>query len=433
MSSSHSASEIRELHRRFGCDDDTQLDDDLMNLAFVELESNLRGGVYALEEVKHVFAEDNNNNSCFSFINFAPTSLERYALKLQEGFEKLKDIARCQTVIKGSLEFKEALQTTCDASIIQIHGSENEDPITDCLEFPGRVRIVLVHRPEEFILRRSTEGLEFLYRVADVVVLLGKCMVNHYQRLLKPKRVVMIPHGFFDVGYQKSKSDAELIVIGSVTTWGEMRHLRDLLDLHEKVRANAPDSLRLLAYAAGKFDKRASIDELGKEFFKLDNEEAMTALSKAEFHDAESLSLWIMSRANGKPVLHLNPFPKGSHLERWELEMIDFNLQAYREILKDNKPKVEASGTLHLSGGPGIYVVIDCPAMRDIVEDEGAEYVFIPVKQGNQLDFDTAAQSIVALSNDAEKLKLIVSRNIEACKVLGMEVIAGKYISLVKR
>jgi hypothetical protein len=405
------------------------LREDIMRKSFVELEAFL-GNALEVKEVEHVFEKQSVDE--LKFVNFSPLTLERYALKLQEGFDAIGGHVQCQTVIKGKPEFNEALKTVCDACIIQIHGSENEDPITDIRLFPGHFRIVLVHRPEEYILRRGTAGLEFLNSVADVVVLLGKCMVNHYKRLLGRKEtVVAIPHGFFDTGFEREERKSELLVVGSITTWGEMRHLQDLVELHEKVKQCSPHPEKVLGYAGGKFDNRVRWSE--NVFFQLENSVAEAALEKGDFFDADSFAGWVLQQSSGKPVIHLKPFEKGSKLEKWEAVMIDFNLQAYREILKNDLPKVEASGTLHLAGGPGVYVVIDCPAMRDIVEDEGAEYVFLPVKDDNSFDFDSAAEAIVKIAADSSEHKRIVAKNIEACSAVSMKAAAQKYVDLLEK
>ena len=86
-------------------------------------------------------------------------------------------------------------------------------------------------------------------------------MVDHYERLLR-KNVCSIPHGFFEAGFEKTAYDQKLIVVGSITTWGEMRHLEDLIGLYDSIKLLCPkeSNLKILAYAGGKFDKRVNFD-----------------------------------------------------------------------------------------------------------------------------------------------------------------------------
>jgi len=373
--------------------------------------------------------EEHKSLPTLEIMNFAPKTLELYAFKLQQGFEALGSGIKSQTVIKGSEAFLSALDEDVDFSIVQIHGCETEDPLFP-QKFPGK-RVCLIHRPEEFLLRHGLAGVQFIDQEAHAVVVLGKSIVPLYQRLFPLKPVVAIPHGFFESGHlDESRLEPDSVVfVGSVTTWGEMRYLSDLLELSKPLLKSGK---KVVVYAGGKFDKRSRVTEFisSEQVWVLDHHHVEKSFLNREFSDENTFRNWIFEKSHGRVVVNLSPFSDDS-LSSWENAIIDFNLQAYREILKAGAPKVEASGTLHKSGGPSIAVVIDCPAMRDILEVKGMNWLLIPYKSG-AFDFTAAAEKVIKLIDNPILRREIISGNIDASKKLTMREVAFAHVQLLR-
>src|SRR5262249_43458706 len=148
----------------------------------------------------------------------------------------------------------------------------------------------------------------------------------------------------------------------------------DALHLMQALKIRRPEA-KVLGFIAGVFDRHVDLHSYQnrQDLWYLDTAEINAAILRHEFHDASTYRSWLFRTANGRTVIRPDQYPVSPDhalpVNQWEQDLVDFNVQAYREILKNDEPKVEASGSLHMSGGPAIGVVIDSPAMRDIVRD----------------------------------------------------------------
>jgi hypothetical protein len=386
------------------------------------------------------------NKKQYSVLISSPLTLQRYGEQLLKGFKELhfEEYSVIRTIVL-TLENSNHYQSVIDqynneetlVTIVQIHGCETEVPVFK-YNYSGKL-IFIIHRPEEFLLRFPDESdREYLHR-ADAIVIFNPSMISTYENVFPNQVTIAIPHGFFGIGKEIDTSllqENVPVVVGSYTTWGEMRHLNDLYNLMKSLHTSNNDTnKRFIGYAAGifqsKHEKLMEWKEKEDVWFVTDEE-----LQKAHVHDSISAREYLYNNANNRMIIRVHQCDDPSiptvTLHDWEKTFIDFNVQAYKEILNNNQPKVEASGTLHMDGGPSIGVVIDCSAMHDINNLENLQMIFLPWNTTtNNIDFEESAKRIIE-HHDPHLRKKIVLENIEnAAKKFGMKEIAFAYNTLM--
>ena len=348
--------------------------------------------------------------------------------------------------------------------IVQVQGREGEVRLLEPVIQRGLKNplIVYIHRPEELILRISFErnrtyseakgDLAHMLKGAAAVILPGACFLGEYQEMLPQRTVVAIPLGFapsHETVLPPSRlASGAVTVIGSNTTWGEMRDLRDLLNLLEAVRKAAPGE-KVVGFAQGDHDARSKLGQyLGHEGVRfLSNAEIVAGRESKAFTNEEQFRDWLHRTAAGNLIIrgrveNGSPMPESlpketKELYDWENRLIDFNVQMYREILDGRRephrrglPKVEYSGTLHKAGAHVIFVVFQSGAMDDVRRDEGLTMVEVPASKG-QPDFDAAAARIVELIRRPGERNRIIDGNRVAGEALGMDEVTCAFFLLM--
>lgn len=371
-----------------------------------------------------------------------PRSLERYGEILKQGFDKL-DLDEIKAKVEMPEEGEDTTSFTArikaqnyDIHIVQLHGAHNEEPVA-FNEFRGRRTIILVHRPEEVILRYQEEVLRQLFKKASKIVLLGEAMVREYKRRFC-NQVVSIPHGFFNIKPKAIETkDLSIGVVGSVTTWSDMRWIIDVVELMGEIRRISPNT-KVVGYVAGRFvpythpETGEVIDELeslrnNPDCLLLSAQDIETAYHNSEFKDLASFKQWLYGKSNqGKRVLIIEGEFSSEELKRLQSSLIDFNTQLYRELLKGFEPKVEYSGTLHERPGDSIPIVFESSSMSD-VESEGLHMITVP-KGPN---FKPAAKEIIDLIKNPDRHNDILRESLQAAKKLSMRHISQMYIRLI--
>ena len=135
-------------------------------------------------------------------------------------------------------------------------------------------RVMLIHRPEEAILRFTPAKLNHLLRCFGEIILPGPSYVSHYQKLLasfpgSELEVKSIPHGFFAVGSMgdpwRYNDAATPCIVGTRTTWGELRRLADLISLSDALQdvssagGDSPSDTPYVVYASGRYEQLTNI------------------------------------------------------------------------------------------------------------------------------------------------------------------------------
>ncbi|MBU2102143.1 MAG: aldose 1-epimerase, partial [Candidatus Omnitrophica bacterium] len=396
--------------------------------------------------------------------HIAPFSLKRYADNLQRGFEEIGELdvtmvthtaVDNETAVSVAVRARPADADT--VTLLQVHGAGNEIRLLEEViqaNYPGRL-IVLIHRPEELYLRFALENkvdpaqaksiLKGYLGHADAVVVLGESAVADYQQLLPDKTIVAIPHGFFATENLLAPSQrfdpAQVAVIGSNTTWGEMRHIRDVIDLHKEIQSRG--NVRTITYVAGKFDRNVNAAQLidNNDIYFLSNEEIRKAQHEKKFIDFGTYKKWLYKKAAGRIIIRalnndsMSPesfTESDADLFTWEDQLIDFNVQLYREFLDDLRekgrgtPKFETSGTLHRGNVNEIFITFDSPSMRDVVAREGYQMLFVTMNNGIA-DFKAAADEIEQLIFDNQHRIRMLENNRKAINAFGMKEIAYAY------
>lgn len=386
-----------------------------------------------------------------------------------------------------------------DLIILQLHGAQHERfPVAFLPYFNNPAythsplySLLLLHRPEE-ILERHFHGyydyqqlplpipipdnaenshhsplLSLLQRnelLADkantkvhVNVLLGEAYRKQLLRFTDD--VIAIPHGFYDLlppasaAPTSSSSIAfDYGCVGSVTTWGEMRWISDVLELHkewlkskEKRKHEREEAFRKKVKKTGVYEKTKEDEQKDREN---DRSERVFFLVAGKFerfylpvevetanstHEVEEVEIYEMDMITQKFSDRIKIIQAKSLEEGWNLEFsdllslkkylyaqsdegkkvvvirgdfsssasglssflnsaIDFNVQLYREVTKDFAPKVEYSGILHARPGGSIPIVFESPSMAD-VEVEGLVMIQVPYDNAHTNNTITSASS----------------------------------------
>jgi hypothetical protein len=386
-----------------------------------------------LATVRLLPTEDLSLGEAIRIVHLSPKTLGLFARKLHEGFQILSSLGlpiESELFVdedENVISFLDQLLPTIrndDLILLEVHGCEQEKRLMDDvlrLSLQNKI-IAVVHRPEELILRvklehqTSIDGAVGLlaqsFKRLSAVVLLGLSGVSQYEEIF-PKAVYAIAHPYFaaqplQLSHPSWRyQDNAVVVVGSNTTWGEMRSLHDVSLLLNSLR----NRLRVIGYASGSFQSahidmpwyirrsRLSIDDGGDILF-LGNEEIEAALDAREITDEMTFREWLyrLSGKGQRMILRAvvssdqmsftgQSLPPASRASQWEAGLVDFNLQLYRESLsrlrevegKDrHAPKQEYSGTLH-KGIPEIFLVFDSPTLRDVTRTEGLRVISVPL------------------------------------------------------
>jgi len=377
--------------------------------------------------------------------HLSPESLKRYADFLHEGgfaaIPNLRTQVETWVAEKGNEQrfIEEAIERSTNKAVtfVELHGSGGEIPVISP-DYEGHV-VVLIHRPQE-ALRRMKDVESYpdeadVFANADAIVLLGEPSVEEFQRKFPDKEVVMIPHGFFEtkeIDYTQLTDDA-IVTAGSVkaTDPEGMRDLDDSIRFSKALKGKVDREKRVLTYLGIEKKQDLSRFEGDQDIWLLDNK-TLTEAEGTEFTDLASFREWLYESAQGRTIIRTEPLPKGHRIIKWEEQLINFNLQFYREVLNENRAKEEYSGTAHLLIGDSILVLLDAPSAHSINDNEDYEVVMTPI-EGTTINYEVGAARVAELINDPRgKRRELLERNLAAAKKLTMREIAFAYHLLIQ-
>ena len=335
-----------------------------------------------------------------------------------------------------------------DILLIQYHGSQGEDPIAfvDYSDFDDVSRILLLHRPEEILQRHelhifkdSQFNVHKLLREVDVVVLLGQAARPAILEVFPAEErgaanICVVPHGFFDLlgaeQLKKPKQLAPIAVAGSYTTWSDMRWVADLMQLRAEISKRNAENLakkrssgggaskkhahaaashashNVVVYACGSFVtythplSKEPIDELAR--LTRDFPDLLTIVTASELDAVQSVVdvaslkklLWTLSAEGCKVVVTTGDL--SARLHSLHADLFDFNVQLYRELLCDFRPKIEYSGSLHARPGASIPIVFAGDASEDVAI-EGMQLITVGYEgAAADAEADSSAPAFVA-------------------------------------
>jgi hypothetical protein len=366
-----------------------------------------------------------------STILLSPATLLKYAGLLQHGYEEIgvhvQNLVAPQSAVSNSSDFAgfaskvEAKAAAAGPArvLAQLHGSHEEVHILDILSNIDHSKLsitILLHRPEEISKRvemnsYSSKTNDLLRSSQTRLVVLGEAGLSFF-----PSAVV-IPHGFSRVDISPSTGGhdttnvlpGDVAVLGSMTTWGDMRWIRDVMVFQEAMlsrragsssNSSQPSRHDLLFVVGGRFvsyelddgtmyDERRQVIKDCKDHVVVIDKKRVLAYGEEEgeegkggaalFENQSEFRRWLYETCDrGRKLCILDP-------SVFEVEsvaalrscLIDFNFQLYREFLNHFLPKVEYSGTLHEAPGSSIPVVFESASMTD-VEQEGLRMMYVP-------------------------------------------------------
>jgi hypothetical protein len=281
-----------------------------------------------------------------------------------------------------------------DFGIIQIHGApaarEADFEIVKNLPAASKLTgsIVLLHRPDEIKdsiphLRSAIAGLPTCVGLA----MLGDLLIDDpfYDYPQRERRV--IPHGFFNID---SDILPDPVIVGTHTTWGEMRSIENALLLLNAI-AEAKPRQRIIGYLGGapkEFLSHNYVDAILKRLH-LSDVFTLSELDpknwREQFSGAASNTIFIYA---------------GNALPRFD---VTFNVQLYHygQAVRLG----ESSGSIHASAG--IPIIFEMNGSERI---EQLEVIKVPYSDPDRTDsanFKSAALQIVGLINSGEYLRML--------------------------
>ncbi len=358
-----------------------------------------------------------------------PTSKERLLSSSKE--IKIYGAATLERYTEGMLaagfrKLAEAGNEAPRGTIFQIHGNADaradDETIMESLskeltENPDSPVVVLLHRPDE-IQDRLPELHNLL---ADSprqlgLVFLGDMHIDDdfYDVPRAVKKVV--PHGFFDIDKEPFNPEPEVIVVGTHTTWGDMRATTHTLEVIGEVFKQGSGNATVVGYLGGKPASELGIDKLQAEFAQLFPD------VDVEFRDAHTADTDAV--VDGQNIILVdaqNQQPKDM--------AITFNTQMY---FYGNKVRTgESSGSLHL--GASYPVIIEMNGSEKI---EGLEVIKAPYNKATgdieSVDFAEAAAQICKVINDRSYIDSLKHNREQALKFNNVYV-ATQLLNLLKQ
>ncbi|MFA5143646.1 MAG: glucose-6-phosphate isomerase family protein [Candidatus Omnitrophota bacterium] len=289
----------------------------------------------------------------------------------------------------------------------------------------------------------AASDLEKALGKSDKVVLLGNAEVATYAARCGTDKAMAIPHGFFNINPQAAApKDLTISVVGSVTTWSDMRWVKDVVGLVKEIRRRSVET-KALGYVAGKFVPYKNpdgtvVDELRElrtnpDCIILKAEDLESAYRQTGgFTDLASFKTWLWERSDGGKIVIVDGEINKEEVKKLQASLVDFNTQMYRELLNGFEPKVEYSGTLHENPGSSIPVVFESPSMTDVAS-EGLNMVTVKFGPDGKVDFSGAAQRIIELIGNPAMYNEQRAQSLAAAQKLTMADVASRYLDVARK
>lgn len=301
--------------------------------------------------------------------------------------------------------------------LAQVHGApqsfDDDISIINCLRLVSKTGvlrrcIVLIHRPDEVQIRHPglSSMLSALAR-GTIITFLGNWHQNDPYFVSTGLARKVVPHGFFSS--RPLKSALGVSVIGTHTSWGEMRKVEHLVKLLIEV-FKLVETGSFVGYIGG-----VPSEDLDQSKIK-----ALFSTLSPELEVEISADYGLVPGANRKHVVVLNPGP----LENSNYYP-HFNVQLYH--LEHKVRTGESSGSVHVR--PCIPVILEMNGAEKI---EGLEVVKIPYRDQSDLgsiDFIEGAKAIVEIVTGG-KLKRMLGKNAICATEKGPRFVADCYAKL---
>ncbi|MDO8512019.1 MAG: hypothetical protein Q7S57_02000 [bacterium] len=309
-----------------------------------------------------------------------------------------------------------------DIVLYQIHGApqaaEDEAIMAMIKAAPAEQKaIVLVHRPDE-VQTRLPGVVELLSGLSPnkALAFLGNLHQNDSFYCGIKNRFV-VPHGFFDM---KDTIQTEPIIIGTHTTWGEMRSVEHMIKLLAEVFKLDPNNARnIWGYLGGKPKEQLQIDGLKK--ITADNFGALAV----NFVDINKNSAreTLQGAANGEHTILVD----SENIEPADFGMT-FNVQMY--YLGNAIRTGESSGSLHMS--VGVPVILEMNG-SEVIEDLNIIRVpYQSLADINSVDFAAGAQKIISAVDGGGYVNML-QHNLGQARKFNNTFVAQSYVKIFEQ
>jgi hypothetical protein len=306
-----------------------------------------------------------------------------------------------------------------DFGIIQIHGAPaaREADLEIIRNLPKAVSrltgcIILLHRPDEIsdTIPQLKSVLSALPATTGLAMLGDLLIDDPFYQLPQLSRRV-IPHGFFD-------SDTDIlsrpVIIGSHTTWGEMRSVKRTLALLKAIAKVGPRT-PVIGYLGGTPAEALSRKSVSAHLEHFDLNKVFTLRDfKTEDWREE-----IQTATPNTIFLHA-----GAAAPSFD---VTFNVQLYH--YGERIRMGESSGSLHASAG--IPVIFEMNGSERI---ENLKTIKVPYSNPNDADaadIDSAARQIATLLDTGEYSQMLI-HNREMTRVWNNQSVARLYIDFLE-
>ncbi len=307
------------------------------------------------------------------------------------------------------------------AAIYQIHGAESameyDHSIIKALSNNAECKAkqaLLLHRPDEIQFRYPNLHSILLTSHSNVAaVFLGdKHLKDAFYAPAKTKAI--IPHGFFDLS---KKFQEDPIVIGSHTTWGEMRSVEHALKLLGEIFVlNSTLNRKIVGYLGGAPSMLLQMDYLKSIMFKIHPSLNVKLL------DAHQSKLPNTLKHQTGHIIIID----SQNIKPHELELT-FNIQLY--YLNGGIRTGESSGSAHSS--TGIPVILEMNGAENIEKLEVIKIPYTNVEDIGSVNFLKGAQMIINCIDNGN-FKTMMRKNFIRSKEFNNTYIAKQYINLLQ-
>ena len=286
-------------------------------------------------------------------------------------------------------------------AILQLHGSPSsvrfdEEQVKQLSKYNSlKSCILLIHRPDEIQIRVPSLKAALLDAPPTFgVAMLGTSYIDDpffAEQGSVQRQIRAIPHGFFEREKSHTHEHSQ-VVVGTHTTWGEMRSLKTAVELLAEV-IKARDELPIIGYLGG-----VPLDAL--------SHEVVRSLLITSGYTAPVVGYSAHGvHEPGSVIVNPGQPPRGFD--------VTFNLQIYHfgELVR----KCESSGSLHASGGIPV-----------IAEMNGAEHleqlrvIKVPYDVTSSLisslQLKSAAQHIISCVRSGEYREMLADNAVVAAR-----------------
>ncbi len=330
---------------------------------------------------------------------------------------------------KNGLEANEVpLNTVSDTDMVllQLHGAPQADAddkailkqIQNVLQRDDSTKVVvLLHRPDELQKFSDIRDIVLSYRKKFGLVFFGdKYTRDPFYSTNAWVTKKIIPHGFFPMEPFQKILQTDPVVIGTHTTWGEMRSVEHALRLLSEIFHLAGNNENIVGYLGGKPADALRIDSLAKSYQSIDPQGQTAFL---DVHAYPDLHEAIKKNKGNNVVLIDNEDKQPTYFS------VTFNIQLY--YFGDKVRLGESSGSAHTA--VSIPVVLEMNG-AEVVED--IRVIKIPYNNVNdisRIDFTHGAQAMIRSIRNGS-YKDMLRHNAQQAEIWNNARIGKEYVQL---